>query len=110
MSGPLSDSANSLSGGPADALVREMADRWRAGERPCAEEFLDRRPELWRQPEAALALVYEEICLRREHGEPDAAARVAARFPQWHAALRLLSDCDRLFAHGGAGPALPEPG
>src|SRR5262249_19230629 len=61
---------------PADAgtadsltapLVEEMARRWQQGERPLAEDFLARDPRL-RQPSAALELIYEELCLRQQHG------------------------------------------
>src|SRR5262245_65417716 len=73
-------------------LAEEMGSRWQRGERPTAEEFFDRHPELWKQPEAAMQLIYEEICLRQEHGEPDAAA-VIARFPQWRPSLEALLAC-----------------
>jgi len=39
-------SADSLS----EQLAAEMARRWRLGERPSAEDFLDRHPELWINP------------------------------------------------------------
>ena len=57
-----------------ERLAAEMAERWRKGERPRAEEFLDRHPVLWNQPEAAADLIYEEFCLRQELGEEDPAA------------------------------------
>src|SRR5262245_9150252 len=75
---------------PVGPLVDEMVSAWKRGDRPRAEEFLDRRPELWGRPDEALRLVYEEICLRQEHGEPDAAGAVVARFPQWRDRLERL--------------------
>src|SRR5262249_30411885 len=81
-------------------LVEEMAAAWKRGERPQAEDYLARRPELWNRPEEAMRLVYEEICLRPEHGEPDAARGVIARFPRWQPRLERLLDCHRMLNSG----------
>src|SRR5262249_31217569 len=77
----------------AARLAREMAARWHRGERPPAEEFLARHPALVRDPEAALDLVYEEVCLRREFDEEQPVAALLARFPRWREPLRVLLDC-----------------
>lgn len=90
-------------------LADEMASCWRRGERPGAEEFLGRDAGLWEQPEVALQLVYEEICLREESGEEGAAEAVTARFPQWREQLDALLECHRLLA-GPPGAAPPEVG
>jgi serine/threonine protein kinase/tetratricopeptide (TPR) repeat protein len=79
-----------------------MARRWRLGERPPAEEFLRRHPQLWDQPEAAVDLVYEEICLRQELGEESPAEQVVARFPQWRAQLEVLLECHRILGPGAS--------
>jgi serine/threonine protein kinase/Tfp pilus assembly protein PilF len=68
-------------------LAGEMAERWRAGQRPQAEEFLSRYPELCGQPEAVVRLIYEEICLRQEIGQETASMEVVQRFPQWREQL-----------------------
>ncbi len=88
----------------SERLAAELADRWRRGERPRAEEYLDRHPGLWHEPEAAADLIYEEVCLRQEAGEADAAADALRRFPQWRAELELL-----LHFHNLIGPAQPPP-
>src|SRR5262245_8142197 len=102
---PRAPTREGLSMPPADVstvvaaqLAEELAARWRHGERPGAEEFLARQPELGDRPEAALALIYEELCQRKEHGEsPEAAvAAVQARFPQWQAQIEALLACHRL--------------
>lgn len=77
-------------------LAQEMDERWRHGECPTAEEFLDRHPELWQQSDDALRLVYEEVCLRQERGETNVPARVIARFPEWRSELEVLCECHRL--------------
>jgi serine/threonine protein kinase/tetratricopeptide (TPR) repeat protein len=96
--------------GVAVRLAAEMARRWRRGERPRAEEFLDRHPELWGQPEAAADLVYEEICLRQELGEESAAEEVITRFPRWRRQLEVLLECHRILEPGVRPPRFPSAG
>jgi tetratricopeptide (TPR) repeat protein len=91
-------------------LAAEMARRWRAGDRPVTEEFLTRHPELWDQPEEAVDLVYEEICLREEAGQKAAAEEVLARFPQWRGPLERFLECHRMLDPGRAAPRFPEVG
>src|SRR6266851_5487653 len=78
-SGPALLSGDTAAIGPeflAARLAREMAERWLQGERLGAEELLNRHPELWKEPEATAQLIYEEICLRQDYGEQNAAAEV----------------------------------
>ncbi len=89
-----SNNPNALS--LAERLAEEMRARWRNGERPTAEEFLNRHPELWQQPEEAADLIYEEFCLRREQGEEVDPQAVLARFRQWQAPLGVLLECHRI--------------
>lgn len=78
-------------------LLHEMVAAWGRGERPLAEDFLARHPELWDQPEAAAELIYEEICLREQYGASVSASALIRRFPQWQPQLEVLLDCQRLF-------------
>jgi serine/threonine protein kinase/Flp pilus assembly protein TadD len=94
----------------AAALVGEMIQRWRQGERPVAEDFLSWHPELLGHPEAAADLIYEEICLRQEHGLEVPTEQVLGRFPQWRAQLEVLLDCQRLLGPPRAEPRFPETG
>src|SRR5262245_17686378 len=82
-----------------ERLAREMVDRWEQGERPLAEEFLDRHPELWADPQAAFRLVCAEVELRQQQAETDATDLVLERFPRWRPQLELL-----LGRPGGARP------
>jgi serine/threonine protein kinase/tetratricopeptide (TPR) repeat protein len=93
----------------AERLAAEMARRWRDGERPSAEEFLGRHPELARHSEAAVDLIYQEVCLRQEHGQSVDPAAVLARFPQWRRQLGVLLDCHRLLDRRPE-PRFPEAG
>ena len=86
-----------------------MLAAWERGERPRAEEFLAHRPELWAQPELVADLIYEEICLRREHGESVSRSSVLARFPQWRTELGVLMDCQQVFDQA-ARPRFPAAG
>ncbi len=103
---PASDRAASLS----ERLAAELAERWRRGERPCAEEYLQRYPDLWRDPEAAADLIYEEVCLRQDLGEAGAAADALRRFPQWRAALEMLFRFHQLLDVAPAAPRFPRAG
>lgn len=94
----------------AASLAAEMIDRWRQGERPLPEEFLNRQPDLWNQPAAAAELIYEELCLRQEYGPIIPAAEVLERFPQWRQQLELLFDCQSVLGPRAAAPRFPGVG
>jgi serine/threonine protein kinase/Flp pilus assembly protein TadD len=87
--------------------VEALAAAWRRGDRVTAEEVLGRTPGL--DPEAAVRLIYEEVCLRREAGEDVPTAEVVGRFPQWRTQLELVLDADRLL-RPHAPAAFPEVG
>jgi tetratricopeptide (TPR) repeat protein len=93
-----------------ERCAEEMVDRWRAGERPLADEYLARFPDLRRHPDAGLELVAEELALRDEYRLPTTADELAARFPDWAAQVRALFDCQAALGPQLAGPAFPEPG
>lgn len=94
----------------AARLAEEMSRCWRRGERVPVEEFLQKQPDLWDNPEAAAHLVYEEICLRQELDSVAAAADVVKRFPQWERELGLLLDCHQIIQTDACGPELPAAG
>lgn len=92
----------------ARGLADELARRWATGERPLAEAFLTGDPELAARPDAALEIVYEEMCQRppAESLEDD---RWFARFPTWRAEIEMLLACHRLLENA-AEPHFPEVG
>jgi tetratricopeptide (TPR) repeat protein len=94
----------------AARLVGDMIQRWRQGERPLPEDYLARHPELWEHPEAAADLIYEELCLRQEHGPEATPEEVLGRFPQWRPQLEVLFDCQRLLGPSRAAPQFPSAG
>src|SRR5262249_56480704 len=92
-----------------ERLLREMGAAWARGERPLAEDFLARHPELRDRPDIAADLIYEEVCLRQQYGESVSHEAILRRFPQWRAELEVLLDCRDLFVDD-AGPAFPPVG
>ena len=89
----------------ASEQVEAMVAAWRRGERPKAEEFLAGLGD-----EAAIRLIFEEICLRREAGQPVGSDEIAARFPRWQAELQALLDCHRLMELVPVPSPFPAPG
>ncbi|HEV3204470.1 MAG TPA: serine/threonine-protein kinase, partial [Gemmataceae bacterium] len=79
------------------------------GERPITEEFLALYPALWNQPESAIELIYEETCLRKEHGQELSRRDLLNRFPQWKTQLDVLLDC-HLIMEPDPEPMFPEVG
>jgi serine/threonine protein kinase/Flp pilus assembly protein TadD len=85
-----------------ERLAEDMVRRWRQGQRPRVEEYLDRHPLLRQVPEAALELISEEISLCQEHGQALALADLVKRFPQWEWQVRALLDCHEAMSPGRA--------
>ena len=83
-------------GAMIESIAADMSGRWQKGERPIAEEYLNRYPSFWHQPEAAVEIVYEEVCLRYQFGEAFDAERLWQRFPQWRRQLEVMLECHRL--------------
>ncbi len=81
----------------ADGARADQDRRWRAGERPLAEEYLAALPAVAADPEHTLALVSGEVLARVARGETPAEAEYRARFPAL--AGRLAAEFAR---HAGA--------
>jgi serine/threonine protein kinase/tetratricopeptide (TPR) repeat protein len=98
------------SGSLATRQVDEMVAAWRRGERPLAEEFLARHPELGE--DAAIRLIYEEVSLRHEAGLAVDPAEIIGRFPRWRRELEALLDFQRLIEAKppASAPAFPAQG
>jgi hypothetical protein len=73
-------------------LVEEFAAAWERGERPAAEAFLDRHPRLTLEPESAIRLIYEEVCIRKGEGQEVRLSELVRRFPRWQTELEVLLD------------------
>jgi serine/threonine protein kinase/Tfp pilus assembly protein PilF len=110
MTGPSLSWAEEATGTLSERLAQEMARRWQQGERPLTEDFLARHPELAQQPEAAVDLVYEELCLRQQYGPPTTGAELLGRFPQWRPQLEVLLQFHEVLEARLAGPTFPAAG
>ncbi len=88
MSEPTSNVPRPLAPAELAALLRvDQRQRWQAGQRVPAEDYLRRHPELCSDPEAVLDLIYHEFLLRERAGERPAAEVYLRRFPQYAATL-----------------------
>jgi serine/threonine-protein kinase len=61
----------------------DQLERWRRGQRPTAEEYLQRFPQLAADDELALDVIYSEFLLREELDEPAEARDFQTRFPEF---------------------------
>jgi serine/threonine protein kinase/tetratricopeptide (TPR) repeat protein len=105
----------------AEALHEDQIARWRAGQRPPAEAYLEAFPTLADSADDVLVLVWGEVLLRLERGEALDPREYQARFPQHADALAVQFDLQRRLAGlpqsvvtsghepaGSAGPPVPE--
>ncbi len=99
---------HSAAGSLATLQVEEMVAAWRRGESIRAEDILAGHPEL--DDEAALRLIYEELCLREEAGEEVEPSEIVRRFPRWSDELIHLLDCRRLIDAGPVPVGFPDVG
>jgi eukaryotic-like serine/threonine-protein kinase len=88
--------------------VQALVSAWSRGEQVRAEDLLARHPGLG--DEAAVRLIYEEVCLRRESGEDIATTEVVNRFPRWKDELEVLLGCDRMLRPFTRVALFPSPG
>ena len=88
--------------------VQAMASAWARGDRVSAAQLLASHPGLG--DEAAIRLIYEEVCLRRESGQEVATTEVVNRFPRWKDELEVLLGCDRMLRPFSRVARFPEYG
>jgi serine/threonine protein kinase len=70
-------------------LLADQRRRWQAGERWTVEAYLAQNPALAGQADGVLDLIYQEVFLREQHGEPAGLEEYLGRFPQYALDLRL---------------------
>ncbi len=85
-----------------------MASALSRGELVSVEEVLACHPGI--DDEAAIRLIYEEVCLRREAGQDVATTEVVNRFPRWKDELEVLLGCDRMLRPFSRVAMFPNPG
>lgn len=76
--------------------LADLERRFRADAACPSEEVLAEYPDLARDPDAALEVIYTEHVMRQERGEEPTLQEWTRRFPQWHDELRKLLDVHHL--------------
>lgn len=98
------------------ALVKvDLSSRYRRGERPAVQSYLDRFPELRADDDRVLSLIYEEFCLREESGDRPDAESFYERYEPWRESLASQLDYHHLLsqaagAQSAPAPRFPQPG
>ena len=97
------------------ALVKaDLRCRYARGGRPAVNDYLDRFPVLCDQGGRVLSLVYEEFCLREEHGERPDPESFCARYAPWRDSLASQLKYHQLLSQVVGPPTaparFPEPG
>jgi predicted Ser/Thr protein kinase len=90
-------------------LLCDQEERWLAGERVCAEEYLASYPALHQAPDWALELIYTEFLLRERWGEDPSPDEFAARFPAYASRLRRQIELHRALADSAPPTILAPP-
>jgi tetratricopeptide (TPR) repeat protein len=76
-------------GNPAlQSVLQRQAQRWRSGRKVRVEAYLQETPELAKESECVLDLIYNEIMLREADGEKPQVHDYASRFPHLTVELR----------------------
>lgn len=102
----------------AALIAIELRHRFAMGQTCCIEDYLKRFPELVKDGETILDLIYAEYCERRQHDPSAEVQDYYRRFPSYQNSLERLFHIDSLLqdellagdlANGEAAP-LPESG
>jgi serine/threonine-protein kinase len=101
---------------PAEAaavLAHDQWQRWHAGQRVPAEDYLRRCPAVAADPDAAVEIIYGEFLVRQDLGEQPAPAEYLGRFPEHAPGLRAQFELFQALERDGGGPSvattLPAP-
>ena len=90
-----------------ESLRAEQAERWRAKDPVWVEDIFRRFPDLLSASDCALELVYNEIFLRKVHGEKVDLAEYQRRFSQWRDPLRCIFEVEQWLESGAEDPSPP---
>ncbi len=92
----------------ADVVLADQRERWQAGERVPAEWYLDAFPDLARDDDLAVDLIFSEYLLRDDAGEAPDLAGVHGSFPPFRERPRPPDRFPQGARRRGE-PALPAP-
>jgi serine/threonine-protein kinase len=93
------------------AIRAEQRAHWQAGNRIPIQVFLDRHPEVQRNEDSAIDLIYSEILLRQEMGETVVWDDYFRTFPQFAEQLRRQRAFHEMLGQGSSTsqPAVAQP-
>jgi serine/threonine-protein kinase len=91
----------------AEVLRVDQRERWQAGERIPAEDYLCRHPAVAANPESAVDLIYGELLLRERLGEQPDPKEYLRRFPEHAAVLRPQIELHRAMQGNSLDPPKP---
>jgi serine/threonine protein kinase/tetratricopeptide (TPR) repeat protein len=81
-------------------LLDQQSRRWHEGRPWFVETYLERQPELGDDPEKVVDLIYHEIVLRGECGEPPQLEEYLERFPQLASQIQAQFEVHEALAEG----------
>src|SRR4051794_1297181 len=87
---------------PVSLLRDDQCGRWRRGERPTGERYLEHPPERRDDPDGRLDLICNGAVLREEAGEAPRLEECLGRFPAFRDELRLQFQVHRALEAGVA--------
>jgi predicted Ser/Thr protein kinase len=103
----------SLSSARSISLREELRARWGRGDRVQVEEILRHQPELQKDIELVLDLIFTEFVVREDLGERPAISEYVQRFPRFAHRLERLFALDHAFLDSATDPfktVAPESG
>lgn len=71
----------------AARIKHELQAAFDRGEQPAIADYLEAHPELTTQPQVMLSLLFEEFCLREQHGLAPDPESFCARYEPWRDSL-----------------------
>jgi len=74
-----------------ELIKTDLEIRWRRGQTIPVERYLDRFPELGSAGTLSPELIYEEYCVRQQHGDKPDLASYKVRFPEQFAEVQRLA-------------------
>jgi WD40 repeat protein len=91
----------------ASRLLDEQRARWAAGEPAAVEDYLRQYPQLHKDPEVVVDLIYQEVLLQKKKGQVLRLSDCIRRFPQYEAQLRDQFELDEVL--GSPSLRIPLP-
>jgi serine/threonine protein kinase/Flp pilus assembly protein TadD len=94
----------------AVGLADILAANWKRGVYCRAEDLLADHPTVRSYPQAAVRVIYEEICEMQKLGRETSLSELQRRFPEFEKELAVVFDCHRLLELEPRGPHFPAVG